>query len=324
MEPFGWAYLGCGGIAHGTASEMVKAGTGRIAAAWNRTPEKADAFVAKFGGKAYATAEEAILAPGVEGVYIAVNPNMHAELMRLCIRHHKAVLCEKPFTVNAQEAADILAYARGEGVYVSEAMWTWHNQVAFKVRQWLKEGRVGEVKRVYCAFSPDLFDHSARLRDPEMIGGSLLDIGVYNIRYCYELFGMPERIECVDYALRGGVDSHETVIMHYPGFAAELAVGIDRPCPEILEIEGTKGIIRVPDFHMASLAYLEDDRPECFEDPSLHYAVQFDEVAGEIRGGQPCGVHITPESTVDVMRLMDECRRQMGLRYPYEAEKEKA
>ena len=319
MAPFGWAVLGCGGIARTTATEMVKAGVGRVVAAWNRTPEKAEDFVLAFGGKAYASAEEAILAPGVEGVYIAVNPNVHAELMRLCIRLHKPVLCEKPFTVNAPEAEEIFAYARREGVYVSEAMWTWHNRVAFQVRDWLRAGRIGEVKKVYCAFSPDLYDRSARLRDPGMIGGALLDIGVYNIRYCYELFGLPEAILCDDYVLRGGVDGHETVTMRYPGFTAELAIGIDRPCPETCVIEGTKGVIRVPDFHMASTAWLESDQPERFEDPSLHYAVQFLKVAEEIRAGAMAGAHITPESTIDVMRLMDQCREQMGLTYPYEA-----
>lgn len=318
MAAFGWAYLGCGGIAHTTARELVAAGAGRIVSAWNRTPEKAAAFVEKFGGIACASAEEAILAPGVEGVYIAVNPNKHAELMRLCIRHHKPVLCEKPFTVNAAEAEDVLAYARAEGVYVSEAMWTWHNRVALKVRQWLQEGRIGEVRRVYCAFAPNLFDDHPRLRAPEMIGGALMDIGVYNIRYCYELFGLPESIRCVDGLLRGGVDSHETVYMQYPGFTAELDIGIDRPKPEVMEIEGTKGTIRVLDFHMASAATLECDVPERFEDPSLHYAVQFAAVGEEIRAGMVSGGNITAQSTVDVMRLMDECRRQMDFRYPYE------
>ena len=318
MKPFGWAYLGCGDIAHITARELVKADAGRIVSAWNRTPEKAAAFVAEFGGRAYATAREAILAPEVEGVYIAVNPNMHAELIRLCVRHHKPVLCEKPFTVNAAEAEDVLAFAKAEGVYVSEAMWTWHNRVALQVREWLRSGRIGEVKRVYCCFSPNIYHAYPRLRDPQMIGGSLLDIGVYNIRYCYELFGMPERIECTDSLMRGGVDTHEKVLMRYPGFTAELDIGIDVGQPEICEIEGTKGVIRVPDFHMASVATLEGDLPERFEDPSPHYAVQFAKVGEEIRGGLASGGSITARSTIDVMRLMDECRRQMGFRYPCE------
>lgn len=318
MEKFGWAYLGCGGIAHITATEVVQGGAGRIVSAWNRTPEKATAFVEKFGGTAYPTAEEAILAPGVEGVYIAVNPNMHAELIRLCVKHRKPVLCEKPFTVNAAEAEDILACAKAAGVYVSEAMWTWHNQTALTVRRWLRDGRIGDVKRVYCCFAPDLRGN-ARLWDPAMIGGSLLDIGVYNIRYCYELFGLPERIACTDGELVGGVDAHEKVVMRYPGFTAELDIGIDLGKPEILEIEGTKGVIRVPDFHEASAATLEADIPERFEDPSLHYAVQFAKVGEEIREGLTSGRNITAQSTIDVMRLMDECREQLGLRYPYEA-----
>lgn len=129
MNKFGWAYIGCGGIAHTTAKELVKTESQQIVAAWNRTYEKAEKFVKKYGGTAYKTAEEAITAPGVEGVYIALTADKHAEYMRLCIKHHKPMLCEKPFTVNAKEAEDIFTYAAQEGVYVSEAMWTWHNAV---------------------------------------------------------------------------------------------------------------------------------------------------------------------------------------------------
>ena len=317
MELFGWAYLGCGGIAHTTARELVDAGAGRIVSAWNRTASKAEAFVADFGGRAYPTAEEAILAPGVEGVYIAVNPNLHAELIRLCVKHRKPVLCEKPFTVNAPEARAVLEEATAQGVYVSEAMWTWHNAVALKVRGWLQAGRIGEVKRVYTCFSPDLRG-AARLWDPVMIGGALMDVGVYNLRYCYELFGLPERMECVGQVMQGGVDIRETVLMHYPGFTAENVIGIDQPMEETCVIEGTTGTIRVPLFHMASEAVLEGECTERFEDPSPHYAVQFRQVGEEIRAGRTGGGFVPPRSTLDVMALLDQCREQIGLRYPYE------
>ena len=99
MDKFGWAYIGCGGIAHTTAKELIKTDDQQIVAVWNRTYEKAGRFAKKYGGTAYKTAEEAINAPGVEGVYIALTADKHAEFMRLCIKHHKPVLCEKPFTV---------------------------------------------------------------------------------------------------------------------------------------------------------------------------------------------------------------------------------
>lgn len=67
-DKFGWAYIGCGGIAHSTAKELIEGSDNKIVAVWNRTERKAEEFVNKYGGKVYKTPEEAINAPGVEGV----------------------------------------------------------------------------------------------------------------------------------------------------------------------------------------------------------------------------------------------------------------
>lgn len=317
MKPFGWAYLGCGGIARTTAEELTDSGAGRIVAAWNRTPEKAKAFVETFGGTAYAAPEEAVLAPEVEGVYIATTADMHAPLTRLCVDLGKPVLCEKPFAVNAAEAEAVFAHAEAKGVYVSEAMWTWHGRVALTVRDWLQQKRIGMIVRVTSCFSRNLAPTHPRLIDPARIGGALLDLGIYNLRYGYGLFGMPEQITC-DGFLQGGVDMHETVRMRYPGFTAECVIGIDEDRDETFEIIGTAGVVRIPNFHMADFAVLDAEIPERVDDPSPHYAVQFAQTGEEIRAGRRAGQFITAQSTVDVLRLMDTCRAQMGLRYPGE------
>lgn len=132
MAKFRWAYLGCGGIAHTTAKQLKDSADNEIVAVWNRTLRKAEDFAKKFGGKVYATAEEAITAPDVDGVYIALTPDRHAEYMQLCIKHKKAVMCEKPFAVNATQAEQVIREAKEAGVYVSEAMWTWHTLVNAK------------------------------------------------------------------------------------------------------------------------------------------------------------------------------------------------
>ena len=111
MSEFGWAYIGCGGIARTTASELVQTDDNTIIAAWNRTKEKAESFVEDFGGKVYDTAEEAIRAEGVEGVYVNVNGDQHAYYTKLAIDLGKPVLCEKPFTFNEKETKDLLYYA---------------------------------------------------------------------------------------------------------------------------------------------------------------------------------------------------------------------
>ena len=148
MSKFGWCYIGCGGIANTTAKEISKSENNRIVAVWNRGYAKAEAFAQKYGGTAYKTFEEAVNAPEVEGVYIALTADKHAEYIKKCIKLHKPVMCEKPFTVSAKDAEEIFALAKAEGVYVTEAMWTWHNAAAQQVKTWLEAGRIGEVKDV--------------------------------------------------------------------------------------------------------------------------------------------------------------------------------
>jgi len=322
MKKFGWAYIGCGGIAHITASELVKTVDNEIVAAWNRTPEKAEAFVKKFGGTAYKNIEDAINAPGVDGVYIAVTANLHAELTKLCVKHHKPVLCEKPFAVNAKQAEDVFAYAAEAGVYVSEAMWTWHNATARKVKEWVKSSAVGAIQQVNCDYSFPMVKlpiQKPRHTSPEMIGGALLDIGVYCIRYCYELFGMPREIICNGRVVNG-IDLGEHITLKYDGFDCNLRISRDEFDGEKLEIIGEKGKIKLPIFHAAKKAMLKTTKKELFRDTALLFGTQFSAVASEIRSGAKEGIAITPQSTIDCMKIMDICREQMGLVYPCEKE----
>lgn len=319
MEKFGWAFIGCGGIAHITAKELLKTGEGRIVAAWNRTRTKAEDFVKKYGGTVYDTIEQAINAPGVEGVYIAVTADKHAEFMKLCIRNHKPVLCEKPFTVNAKQAQEVFELAAREGVYVSEAMWTWHNATARQVKEWVEEGKTGEILQVQCDYSFPMIKFSKKERhfSPVMIGGALLDIGVYCVRYCYELFGMPKEIICSG-RLSGGIDLGEKVTLRYDGFDANLRISRDENDGEKLIITGSNGTITVPMFHMAKKAVLKGKEKGKFRDRSLLYGKQFTNVAAEIRSGAKEGVAVPAKSTVDCLEILDQCRQQMGLVYPCE------
>lgn len=320
MDSFGWAYIGCGGIAHTTAKELLKTDNHKIVAAWNRTYEKAEKFVQKYGGTAYKTVEEAITAPGVEGVYIALTADKHADYMRLAIRHHKPVLCEKPFTINAKEAEEIFAYAKQENVYVSEAMWTWHNAVALKVKECVCSGRLGKIQSVKCAYAFPLlrFSKNPRLTDPRLIGGALMDIGLYAVRYCYELFGMPQTVKC-EGRVHQGTDRGEKITLHYNGFDADLTIAMDQNAGEYFRIKGSNGSVDVPMFHMASKATLKGEK---FTDRTGHYAVEFTNVAKEIREGLKESRFVPAKATVDCMKLLDECRRQMRVQYPQETERQ--
>ncbi len=323
MEKFGWAYIGCGAIAHTTAKQIYKSDNNRIVAAWNRNYEKAESFVKKYGGKAYRTVEEAINAPDVEGVYIALTADCHAQYIRKCIENHKAVLCEKPFTVDAAEAEELFALAEKEGVYLAEAMWTWHNDIANTVRAWVASGKIGKVTDVECVYAfPMTRAGGTRLLDPKRLGGALLDIGVYGLRYCLELFGEPNRIECKGRVERG-IDLGETVDLFYDGFTAHCMFAIDKMKGESLTITGTDGRIKVPFFHTAWNASMKGTTvAKAKASRNGLYEKEFTNTATEIREGLKKGKIITPESTITCMKMMDECRKQMGLVYPCEMEEE--
>lgn len=320
MDKFRWAYIGCGGIAETTAKELLRSGQHEIAAVWNRTRERAERFSGRYGGQVFDTVDDAVCAPGVEGVYIATTPDVHPEYIRRCIAHRRPVLCEKPFAVNAAVTEALLEEAARAGVYVSEAMWTWHNDIALRVREWVQSGRIGDIREVRMTYGYPLirFSPGHRLRDPVRIGGALLDIGIYPVRYCYELFGMPEAIECRG-VLKGGVDLREEVELRYDGFTARLKIAMDRMLGERAVIAGAKGVIRIPQPHAARRAGLGAPRPETVRDGSALYAKQFSSVAEEVRAGCREGKKVPARSTVDVMRILDECRRQMGLVFPCEA-----
>ena len=231
---------------------------------------------------------------------MCVEPAFHADYVRRCLAAGAPVLCEKPFTLNAAEAASLFRLAREKGLYLSEAMWTWHNAAAQKVRSWVRGGAVGRVRslRAVYAYPLTLMPCRRRLLSAEGGGGALLDIGVYPVRYVYELFGMPDSVACTG-RLRGGVDLGEKIAMRYPSFTAEIAVSMTSFGGEKLVIRGGKR--------------------EVFRDGALLYARQFAQAADEIRTGRREGARIPAQGTLDVLRLTDECRRRMGQRYPRES-----
>ncbi len=319
MKKFGWCYIGCGGIANTTAKELVKSENNRIAAVWNRTYEKAEAFAKKYGGTAYRDFEDAVKDPEVEGVYIALTADRHAEYMKKCIKLHKPVMCEKPFTVSAKEAEEIFALAKEEGVYVTEAMWTWHNATAQQVKSWLQAGRIGEVRdaKIVYAFPMIQFSRGGRLTDPNRLGGAVMEIGIYGLRYAVELFGMPKRIVC-EGRVQAGTDRGEMVDLYYDGFTVHCHFALDKKVGESVTITGSEGVITVPSFHMAKSAFCKGRFNDEIKVSDRLYDREFSNAASEIRAGLTESRIILSENVVNCMKVMDECRRQMELVFPCE------
>ena len=318
MTPFNWAYVGNGGIAESTAREIVK-GNHRIVSVYGRNLKKVKAFSEKYGAQAFDDFESAVNCEGVDGVYIATPHTAHVDYAVRAMELHKPVLCEKPVGVTVQDVDTLLDTAKQTNTYFCEAMWTWFSDVALTVKKWVQSGEIGEVQDVVInyAFPGMLLPKTSRVRMPETAGGALLDIGIYPITYCYNLFGTPKSVQCHG-KIQDGIDIRETVVLEYPNFKCTLHMSLCS-LKENCRIRGTKGTVSLPVFfHMASKAILKNENGKHVFTGKTDYLTEFTKVAEEIRQGKTESEYIPFAATRTCMEIMDECRRQMGLRYPFE------
>ena len=315
---FNWCFIGTGKIANKVAKEVVTNPGHKIVAVYNRTKTKAEKFAKKFNSTVYKSAFEAINDPRVDGVYIATTNETHFSFAKLCLENHKPVLCEKPITGNAKELEELIRISKENNTFLKEAMWTWLNPVANKVKDWIKEERIGKIVSVDCIFNMPIFGYNkakGRYISPARYGGALLDLGVYSVRYVYELFGKPKSIESKG-KLYNGIDLFNVSTFKYDGFDARVSSQINALVGEHCNIFGEKGTIKVPFFHMASKATLKTkDGKEVFKDKNKKFATQFRVVAEYIKGERPNEL-VSLESSIAVMELMDEIRKQIGIIFP--------
>ena len=313
---FRWAYIGSGVICRATADEIVKADH-EIVSVYSRRFESAEQFAARYGATPCRTFEEAVDRDEIDAVYIGTPHTSHREYAIRAMRLKKAVLCEKPVGINIREVEEMIAVSEEEGVCLAEAMWTWYAPLANEVRRWVKDGRIGKLQRAYGSFCiPGLSTkpREDRLLNPATAGGALLDLGIYPITYFYNLFGMPQEIRC-EGELANGIDEEEKVTLRYPEGECT-AVSSLRYEEEKLEIVGEKGTITIPgNFHCASTAVLTCEGKTEQANGVTDYATEFTNVAEEIRSGKKESGYVPLRHTCDCMKIMDECRRQMGLRY---------
>ncbi|MBE6819121.1 MAG: Gfo/Idh/MocA family oxidoreductase [Ruminococcaceae bacterium] len=316
---FNWAYIGCGSIAKKTAAEIVR-GPHRIVSVYSRNYEKAGKFAAAYGARAYTSFEEAVARDEVDGVYIATPHTSHVEYALGAMQCGKPVLCEKPVGVCFKDVEAVRTAAQQNGVYFAEAMWTWFCDPARKVKEWIDAGEIGEVKRIeiFHAFPGLLKAKTDRVLNPDTAGGALLDIGIYPITYCYNLLGYPEKIEC-EGIVKNGIDIGESITLTYAHTVCHLQTSFS-VLKESCVIEGSEGSIELGFFHMANRAVLKKGGKKLVFKAKTDYLSEFTRAAEEIRAGKKESAYVPLQSTEDCMKIMDDCRKQMGLRYPFETQ----
>ena len=317
--------LGTGNIARTVAPAMVALPEIECYAVASQTPGKAESFAKDFGfQKVYGSYLELVQDPEVELIYVATPHSHHFEHMMLCLEHGKNVICEKAFTLNADQARKIAAVSQEKGLYAAEAIWTRYMPSRSMIQQVLESGIIGKPNTLTANLSYPV-SHVPRIIRPELAGGALLDIGVYGINFALMHFGDEiQRMETSVHLMDSGVDGMETITLFYKdGRMAVLTHSVYCRSDRKGIIHGDQGYMVIENINNPQSISVYD----LFDQPIAHYDVpeqvngyeyEFKEAVRCIEAGKTQADSMPLADSIQVMEIMDSLRHQWGVIYPQE------
>ena len=320
-----WGILGTGRIARKFAASVATLPDAELAAVGSRSAAAAEEFGSEFQiARRHDTYEALAEDPGIDAVYVATPNSRHAADMSLCLAAGKAVLGEKPFTINVREAEAVFALAQARKLLVMEAMWTRFLPLVGEMQAMIREGAIGEPRGLQAEIGWRAEVRTGRLFEPALGGGALLDAGIYPISLASLLFGMPSEIAGTAEIGPTGVDEEFTVSLgHAGGQRADFLGTFRRPLSLEATITGTAGQFRIhaPWWKASRMTWTRGNgQTELIERPYASHGLQFEAAAfaNAWRAGQlECAVMPWAETRA-IMRTLDTLRKQWGLRYPME------
>jgi predicted dehydrogenase len=328
MSTTRWGILGTGKIARAFATALQETPDAVLAGVASRTLDKAQAFTGDFGGTAtaYGSYEALCGADDIDVVYIGTPHPMHAPNAMLALEGGKAVLCEKPFTMNRREAEAVVALAREKTLFLMEAMWSRYLPALDEVKRIIASGEIGEVSQAVAdfGFAPQVAPEH-RLVNPDLGGGALLDLGIYPLSICACLLGPVRGVQAMATMRANGVDAHTAFTLRHEGGAlSSCTASMIARSPVELTVSGTEGCVRLDTlFYKARTVtvQLEDGSKRTVETPYLGngYVHEALEVQRCLREGLLESPRMPLDETLALMGVLDDIRAQIGLRYAADA-----
>jgi predicted dehydrogenase len=287
--------------------------------------QKAIAYAAENNIPLAYTYDEMYNSKEVDAVYISTTHNFHFKQALKCMQHGKAVLCEKPITINDAEFKQLVAIAKEKNIFLMEAMWTYFLPAIQKAQQWIAEGRIGNLKVIQADFSFAVEKNlKGRMYNPNLAGGALLDLGVYTVAAA-TLFanGKPNGIIASGVLTETGVDATTSMLLSFGEITATLTTSMVTRMTNKLRLFGETRYIEIPDFWRGYSCTLFDKDfavVESFDDKrtSHGFIYQMQHATDAILQHKIESNIASFERTNIVQEIMTEVRRQMGFSYPSE------
>ena len=321
-----WGIMGCGRIARKFAADLRYATDNELVAVGSRSRENATAFAADFPVTHIHDSYEALAEnKHVDVIYVATPHNLHFGNTLLCLNNNKAVLCEKPFAMNLAEAAMMIKVAREKKLFLMEALWTKFLPHFIKTKEMVTSGEIGTIKSMLVNFGfRPVAPVPKRLFDPALGGGTIMDIGIYNIFMALSFLGKPDAIDAVMTPADTGVDEQCAVLFRYAnGSLAQLFSTFSSDLATEADICGEKGRIRLTSRFYEPSASIEfypgkmDSKKEVSFDKEAGVGYQYEarHVAECLKKGWTESPVMTHEDSLLLMETLDKVRKIAGIKY---------
>lgn len=324
MKKYKWGVIGPGSIAHQFAEALTASDSGTLYAVASRKIERGQGFSEKHGGSVvYDNYQALVDDPMVDIIYIATPHSHHFAVAKMCLQAGKNVLMEKPLTVNAKQTEALIELSEKNQCVFQEALWSRFMPCFTKVKQWLKKKEIGELQYITSQIGFMFLEREGhRLLDPALAGGAILDLGVYSISLSqFLLEENPIHIQATSKLHSANVDQNTLVNLTYPsGVTSQFTCTIAAQCSNQMSLHGTQGSIHVPacfwNGQQAILKKGEDVVEVCeFPHPVNGFEYQIEASMDNLADGRLCAEVMNHQDSLNVMRTMDEVRRQIGLVY---------
>lgn len=321
-----WGIVGTGNIARKFAEAVQLSGVAELLAVGSRTQLRAEQFGQQFEiPNRYGSYADLFSDGKVDVIYVATPHPFHRENAIDALNAGKAVLCEKPLTVNASEAKELIETARDKNLFLMEAMWTRFLPPIVKLRELITKGVIGQVRVLRADFGVRFkWDPNSSAFCLEYAGGGLLDIGVYVISLASMILGVPWYVTGCAHIGSTGVDEQAATVLAYDkGQLAVLTCAIRTALPNEAIIVGMEGSIRLHrQWWAGSKMTLSrtNGEDEVIDVPCAEngFVYQIEEVSQCLRTGRTESSIMPLDESLSIMDTMDELRRQWKLRYPFE------
>lgn len=297
-----------------------------LKAIYSRSEDKAKAFAEKNKAEKYYTnLDEMLSDKDIDAVYIASPNSLHAEQALKAMDAGKHVICEKPVTSNAAEFKEMIEASKKNGVTLMEAFKSTLMPGFYKYKELLS--KVGQIRSVFADFGKYSSRYDAHKRGEdvntfkaEFSNGALMDLGVYCLYPVIRLFGKPKEVKAFSTVIPDGVDGAGVTILDYENFTATLKyskVGNSFLPTEIQGEDATIIIDRINQPRNVEIIY-RDGTKEIFDcelmDDDMYYEAR--EFIDCILSGKRESEMNSHETSLTVMKVMDNARLQSGVFYP--------